>query len=90
MIEDADHHYQTTLGVLRFMDSHMRCGEYILVEDGVCDSFGNEAKYDGGPSRAIGEFLAEHPGKYEIDESYCDFFGYNVTWNPNGYLRRVR
>jgi hypothetical protein len=26
---------------------------------------------------------------YEIDVNYCDWFGMNVTWNVNGYLRRV-
>jgi cephalosporin hydroxylase len=34
------------------------------------------------------DFLASHPGEYEVDTSYCDFFGYNATGCPNGYLRR--
>jgi cephalosporin hydroxylase len=89
VIEDADHHYLTTKGVLQFMDRHLRPGEYMLIEDGICDSFGNADRYDGGPSRAVAEFLAEHDGRYEVDRSYCDFFGHNVTWNPNGYLKRV-
>jgi len=88
VIEDADHHYLTTLAVLRFMDRYLRSGEYILIEDGICDSFGNEGRYDGGPNRAISEFL-EDRAEYEVDRHYCDFFGHNVTWNTNGYIRRV-
>jgi cephalosporin hydroxylase len=88
VIEDADHHYLTTLGVMRFMDGYLRPGEYLLVEDGICDSFGTEGRYDGGPNRAIVEFLKGRTD-YEIDRSYCDFFGHNVTWNTNGYIRRV-
>jgi cephalosporin hydroxylase len=87
VVEDADHHYLTTLAVLRFMDRYLRGGEYLLVEDGICDSFGNEGRYDGGPNRAIAEFLQERD-EYEIDRRYCDFFGHNVTWNTNGYIRR--
>ena len=88
LIEDADHHYLTTKAVLQFMAPHMHAGEYLLVEDGICDSFGNQDRYDGGPNRAVTEFLAEQPGVFEVDTRWCDFFGFNVTWNPNGYLRR--
>jgi cephalosporin hydroxylase len=88
VIEDADHHYLTTLGVLRFMDGYLHPGEYILVEDGICDSFGNEHHYDGGPNRAIAEFL-DGRSDYEVDRHFCDFFGHNVTWNTNGYIRRL-
>jgi cephalosporin hydroxylase len=30
----------------------------------------------------------EHGGNYEIDERYREKFGFNITENPNGYLRR--
>lgn len=89
VIEDADHHYLTTLAVLRFFDAYLSRGEYILIEDGICDSFGNEAQYDGGPNRATAEFLAQASDRYEIDQRYCDFFGHNTTWNTNGYIKRV-
>jgi cephalosporin hydroxylase len=88
VIEDADHHYLTTLGVLRFMDRFLEPGEYILVEDGISVSFGNDTRQEGGPSRAVAEFIAEQASRYEVDRRYCDFFGPNVTWNPNGYLKR--
>jgi cephalosporin hydroxylase len=49
---------------------------------------GTDARYANGPARAIAEFLAARGGDYEIDERYCDQSGFNVTENPNGYLRR--
>lgn len=47
--------------------------------------------FDNGPNRAVYDFLDSPRGlDYDIDESLCDLFGYNATWNPNGYLRRAR
>ncbi|MDZ5622889.1 CmcI family methyltransferase [Nocardioides sp. HM23] len=89
VVEDADHHYLTTLGVLEFFAPHMVEGDYMAVEDGVCDTFDNQDKYDGGPNRAMDEFGAAHPETYEVDEEYCDYFGNNVTWCTNGWLRRT-
>lgn len=88
LIEDADHQYLTTMAVMKFMDRFMAKGEYMLIEDGISVSFGTQDRCDGGPSRAVAEFLAENPGRYEVDRHYCDFYGRNVTWNPNGYLKR--
>jgi cephalosporin hydroxylase len=45
--------------------------------------------YDGGPLRAIHEFLARAGDRYEVDRTLCDYYGTNVTWNVDGYLRRT-
>jgi cephalosporin hydroxylase len=89
VIEDSSHHAATSLAVLRFFDRWLRPGEYIIIEDGVVSEMGENAVYAGGPVAAIREFMAEHRANYVIDRSYCDWFGRNVTWNPDGYLRRV-
>ncbi|HUK06414.1 MAG TPA: hypothetical protein VLX09_00970 [Stellaceae bacterium] len=34
--------------------------------------------------------LAERGADYAIDARYCDWFGRNVTWNVNGFLRRIK
>jgi cephalosporin hydroxylase len=86
-VEDAGHDYRMTLAVLEHLGPLMAPGEYIAVEDSVMTAMGHAHLYDGGPLRAIDEFLAAHP-EFEIDRSYCDFFGRNTTWNVNGYLRR--
>jgi cephalosporin hydroxylase len=90
VIEDASHQYAATLAVLRFFEPLMRNGEYIVVEDGNVSEMGDDARFDGGPARAIGEFLPSCSGRFVIDSSYCDHFGYNATGNPNGYLRCIR
>lgn len=88
VIEDASHKYKHTLAVLRFFDKKMRSGEYLVIEDGVVSDMGRADEFDGGPNRAIAEFLTEAGDRYEIDTELCDFYGHNVTGNPNGYLRR--
>ena len=67
----------------------MQAGEYILVEDGIVDSFGKPDRFNGGPNKAVSEFMAEKAGTYELDTEYNDFFGYNASWNTNGYLKRI-
>lgn len=88
VIEDASHHYDATLAVLKFFDPLMRSGEYIVVEDGNVSDMGDDRKRGGGPCRAVSQFLLDTKGRYEIDANYCDRYGQNVTGNPNGYIRR--
>lgn len=38
---------------------------------------------------AVEAFLEQNAASYEIDRGLCDYFGRNVTWNVNGYLRRL-
>jgi cephalosporin hydroxylase len=90
VIEDGAHLYETTYNVLRFFHPHLRKGEYIVVEDGIITDLGQDEIYRGGPSLALRQFLGEHFTEYVIDRQYCDFFGHNLTWNINGYLRKVR
>jgi cephalosporin hydroxylase len=90
VVEDASHHFRATLATLRFFEPHMRKGEYIVVEDGAVSDMGNDGEREGGPGRAISEFLMECKGRFEIDADYCDRYGHNVTGNTNGYLRCIR
>lgn len=90
VIEDASHDYELSLAALQFFDKWLDVGEYYCVEDGIMETFHVEHRHNGGPTRAIREFLTERGDDYVIDENYCDYFGVNVTWNTNGYLKRVR
>jgi cephalosporin hydroxylase len=87
VIDDGDHTYTSVLLMLEHFGPQLRSGEYIVVEDGIVDDLAMSHKFEGGPRRAIAEFLARG-APFEIDRSYCDFFGRNVTWNIDGYLRR--
>ncbi len=89
VVEDSDHQAATTAAVLDFFDPCLRPGEYIVIEDGILTAMRVADSYGGGPLRAIHEFLERSGGRYEIDRSLCDYFGPNVTWNVDGYLRRT-
>ncbi len=86
VVDDADHQPETTAGVLAFFDRWSRPGEYVVVEDGDCEKY--YGGYNGGPLKAVRAFLGRRGGDYEIDRSLCDMFG--LTFNPDGYIRRVR
>lgn len=88
MIEDADHFPETTAAVLAFFDRWSRPGEYIVVEDTEAEKF-YPGHYRGGPAAAIKEFFKPSSRRaYEVDSRYCEMFG--LTFNPGGYIRRVR
>ena len=89
VVEDASHFAATTAAVLDFFDGWLHPGEYIVVEDGILTAMRAAEAYDGGPLRAIHEFLARSGGRYEIDGTLCHYYGRNVTWNVDGYLRRI-
>ncbi len=87
VIDDGDHTRESVLAVLRHFGPLMRPGEYAVIEDGSAGDLGLAHKINGGPLAAIHEFLADG-APFEIDRSYCDFYGRNMTWNVDGYLRR--
>ncbi len=74
--------------MLDFFDPVLASGDYIVVEDGVIQTL-LESPGPAGVSQAITAFLDRRGSDYEIDVSICDRFGYNVTNNPNGWLRRL-
>ena len=89
VIEDADHSFKTSKLVLDFFHPYLDQDEYIVVEDGIISDIVRDANYNSGPHQALKAFLAEHRGEYDIDGEYCDFFGYNLTWATNGYLKKL-
>lgn len=88
VIDDASHSYQGTLGALRKFAPLVSVGSYFVVEDGIVNDLGLKARFDGGPLRAIREFLVSN-AEFVVDRGYCDMFGKNATFNVNGYLRKV-
>ena len=89
VVEDSSHMAGTTAAVLEFFDAWLRPGEYIVIEDGILSDMRVAHLYDGGPLCAIEAFLEKSVGRYEVDRELCDYFGRNVTWNVDGYLRRL-
>jgi cephalosporin hydroxylase len=90
VIEDADHSYETSKHVLDFFHPYLKREEYIVIEDGIISDLVQDASYNTGPHQALKKFLSEHEDEYEIDSSYCDYFGYNITWCTNGFLKKIK
>lgn len=84
VIEDSSHTFDNTLAVLRTYAELVPPGGSFVVEDGICHH-GLEVGPDPGPYEAVAAFLAEEP-RFVADRSREGFL---ITWNPNGYLRRI-
>jgi cephalosporin hydroxylase len=94
VIEDSAHTYENTLGAMNKFADVVTPGSYMIVEDGIVDCLVAVGRYkqedfNGGPTRAIKDFMQTNSNRFQIDRTLCDFFGTNTTWNPNGYLRRL-
>lgn len=92
VIDDADHAYETCSAIGAFFEPLLQPGDYLVVEDGIISDLAPEAFPDAtsGPHRMIRELVDRPNPLYEIDQTYCDMFGHNMTWCTNGFLRRVR
>ena len=88
VIEDGLHTYESCCAALAFVHPHLHPGDYVVVEDAIVADLRLD-RFEDGPHRAVYDHLRAHPGEYVIDRDLCDFYGRNVTWNPDGWLRRV-
>lgn len=88
VIEDASHMYEDSIGALNKFHKVVSKDSYFIVEDGIVNKLGMEKRFEGGPLKAIREFLPEHPN-YIVDRKWCDMFGKNATFNVNGYLKKI-
>jgi cephalosporin hydroxylase len=85
VIEDSSHTYENTLNVLRTYHPLIPRGGYFIIEDGICHH-GLDEGPKPGPYEAIDTFIAETPS-FVIDREQEDFL---ITWNPKGFLKRIR
>jgi len=85
IIEDSSHEYQNTLSILRSYSKLVSLGSYFIVEDSICHHGLNVGPFPG-PHEAIMEFLKVCE-EFEVDKSKENFV---ITWNPNGFLRKVK
>jgi len=88
VIDDGSHLYGDVNGVMDKFKDIVSVNSYLIIEDGMLIHIGLEQQYDGGPLRAISEFLPNNPN-FQIDRKWCDFFGKNATFNPNGFLKKI-
>lgn len=88
VIEDGSHEYSSTLGALKKFGPIVTCGSYLIVEDGIIDALGQSEAYNGGPVKAIKEYLA-NAKEYSIDFKWLNMFGESATFNTLGFLKKT-
>ncbi len=76
VIEDA--HFNV-YNVLQFFAKMMHQGDYLVVEDTL-----HYKKY-----LEVKRFIEDQNDAFLADTHYTDLFGYNVTWHPNSFFRRM-
>jgi cephalosporin hydroxylase len=84
VVADSDHAADHVLQELRLYGPLVAPGHYFVVEDGVVDALGWE-KFTPGPAVAVRRFLGEN-SHFVVDRSREKF---GLTYNPDGFLRRV-
>lgn len=89
IIDDGSHIYQDVKDALAKFQTLIKVGSYFIVEDGILDKLGWTKEYNGGPNKAIKEFISENDS-FIIDRKWCDLFGVNATFNTNGFLKKIR
>lgn len=84
VIADGDHSAANVLTELKMYASLVSVGCYYIVEDGICDVMGWQPS--PGPQVAAKDFMA---GNQQFVDDSAIREKYLMTYNPNGYLRRV-
>ena len=89
VIQDGDLRQGPVLDDLEAYAPLVTLGSYLIVEDGIIDLFepgDSIGTVEEGPLAAVEEFVARHP-EFVIDAARERYL---LTYNPRGFLRRVR
>lgn len=84
IVEDSAHSYQNTINVLNTYSPLIRVGDYFIVEDSI-NYEGVFPNQDFGVANAITEFVNQ--GNFVPDRTKEP---YVITWNPRGFLKRIK
>lgn len=86
VILDDDHSRDHVLKELHQYSKYVTTGSYMLVEDSNINGHPVNPEFGPGPYEAIDEFMKSNH-EFEIDKSKEKFY---MTFNPNGYLKKLR
>jgi len=86
VILDSDHKKEHVLDELNLYSSIVSPESYLIVEDTHVNSHPVPWKWGEGPMEAVSEFLLRRDD-FIIDKSLEKHL---MTFNPNGFLRRIR
>lgn len=74
VVEDGSHQYKDSLAALNKFSPFVTTGSYFIVEDGIVSELGKEKEFNGGPQKAIKEFL-EKDNTFMIVKNCAIFLG---------------
>lgn len=89
VVQDGDHRKPQVLQDLENYSGLVSVGSYFIIEDGIVDLFhaGDGLGFENeGPLAAVEAFLETH-GNFEVD---ANRERYLLTYNPKGYLKKIR
>ncbi|OGL72724.1 cephalosporin hydroxylase [Candidatus Uhrbacteria bacterium RIFCSPHIGHO2_12_FULL_57_11] len=86
VILDSDHSRDHVLAELRAYSPLVSLGSYLIVEDSNVNGHPADPAHGPGPMEALREFLDENRD-FAVDRAREKFY---LTFNPNGYLKRIR
>lgn len=84
IIEDSAHTFDNTIQVLENYNKIVSIGSYLIVEDGICDIL--DLGINPGPMKAVEKWIDSNLN-FEIDRSRERYI---MTYNPKGYLKRIK
>ncbi len=86
VILDSDHSKKHVLRELKLYNKFVSIGSYLIVEDTNINGHPVNKEYGDGPMEAVEEFLTKNK-EFEIDKSREKYY---LTFNPNGYLKKIK
>jgi cephalosporin hydroxylase len=89
VVHDGDHHREQVLKDLRSYSKLVSVNSYFIVEDSIVDLFkpgDGLGQWYEGPLKAIEQFISE-TSNFVVDK---ERERYILTYNPKGFLKRIR
>jgi cephalosporin hydroxylase len=83
---DSDHHKDHVLKELQIYSKFVTRENYLIVEDTNINGYPVKPKFGAGPMEAVKEFLGMNDD-FIIDRSREKFY---LTFNPDGYLKKIK
>ena len=86
VVLDSDHTKKHVLNELHLYGKLVTLGSYLIVEDTNINGHPVASDFGPGPAEAVEEFMSENRNFF-ADKSKEKFY---LTFNPGGYLKRIK